>query len=849
MRGSMKSRLVAIALAGVAASGLIAPVTAEAQARPSSRRNFNIPAQDMAGALEAFGRQSGKEILFDRAQVSGRRSGAVRGSYEPRDALNRLLRGSGLSMSMANDDTFLIGSPTLSGTGGSEVSGDQAALAPNDTPVSEPDIIVTANKREERLRDLPTAATVISGDIITATGIEDFRDYASLVPGLSQRDLGVPGQGTVILRGLNTGSAQATNTAAFYLDDAQFTPSSFLSFGAFFIPEPDLGDVERIEVLKGPQGTLYGANTLGGLIRVLSRAPDPREFSGSLRGEISDTDGGDMGYSGRAAVNIPLIDGRLAVRASGSYRRIGGFIENIGTGRENVNDSDLYGGRIALRFQPIDALTIDLVAFLQNIDSIGPALVDHLPGTLIPRYGRYTQSRFEDFPAELRLRLYNGSVNYDFGRLSWVTTIAYSQFSNNSRIDYTENYVPLVAALVPPGTAGRGILAPSTNKWTVESRLVSERIGPFEFIVGGYYTSEDTYYAAKILLVNPATGTLLPAPFDTLLRTATVADYAEIAGFGNLTFYLSDRIDLTGGIRFAHNRDISTVGALVDGLPPVIFFAPGSTQTFRFSENPVTYLATLRWRPTDQISTYLRAASGYRPGGPQTNANPPPGAQTEILSDTVWNYEAGIRASFLRSTLAMEASIYHIDWSDIQLNTLAGGTLLPGNAGAAEVDGFELALSARPTRFLTIAGSLGYTNARITEISPAATATIGAVAGDKLPGTPDWSGSLLVDQRIPLSENVEATIGATLRFQSDTPSSYPGNPLDTGIILPGFETLDLRGGVSFGNYSVQLRAENLFNTLAFLSATTNRVFPGQFVSTQASVIRPRNITLSVRVEF
>lgn len=284
----------------------------------------------------------------------------------------------------------------------------QAAAAPPAQPDAETDndtdIVVTATKRAERLRDVPAAITVINNETITRAGIQDFRDYASLVPGLSQRDLGAPGVGTIILRGLNTGSQQTTNTAGFYLDDAAVSSSGYLGVGALFTPNPDLGDVDRIEVLKGPQGTLFGANSLGGLVRIVSRPPDSHVLSGSVRGEASATAGGDMGYSGRGAVNVPLVDGVLAIRASGAYRRIGGFADNVGTGDENVNRSNIYGGRLALRASPMDGLTIDLVSFLQNTDSVGIAGQDNVSATLRPLYRRYAYNTFANLDYRVRNR-------------------------------------------------------------------------------------------------------------------------------------------------------------------------------------------------------------------------------------------------------------------------------------------------------------------------------------------------------------------------------------------------------------------------------------------------------------
>jgi outer membrane receptor protein involved in Fe transport len=173
------------------------------------------------------------------------------------------------------------------------------------------EIVVTASRRAERLQNVPSAITALEGSTLEAIGAQTFRDYSTLIPGLSQRDLGNPGQGTIIIRGLNTGPQSITNTAATYIDEAPFSASGFLSAGAILTPDPDIADLDRIEVLKGPQGTLYGANSLGGLIRIITTRPDASRFSGRVWGEATTVDGGDTGYAVRGSVNVPLVTDRL----------------------------------------------------------------------------------------------------------------------------------------------------------------------------------------------------------------------------------------------------------------------------------------------------------------------------------------------------------------------------------------------------------------------------------------------------------------------------------------------------------------------------------------------------------
>jgi iron complex outermembrane recepter protein len=731
-------------------------------------------------------------------------------------------------------------------------SGAHAQTAAGEAQASDADggdIIVTASKREELLRDVPAAMTAISAETIETVGIQSFRDYASLTPGLSQRDFGSPGFGTVIIRGLNTGPQQTSNTAGFYFDDAPVGASGFLAISSVFTPEPDLGDVERIEVLKGPQGTLYGANSLGGLVRIVSRPPSFDGVSGFARGELTVIDGGGTGYSGRAAINFPISD-TLAIRASGGYRRAPGFMTNLSTGTDNVNTSDIYGGRIALRFQPTPELTFDASAFIQNIDSVGSAAQQNRTDSTTPAFGRYQYRAYDDLPNEFRYRLYSGAVTYDFGPVSWITTGSFSSFQSNLNSDYTPSYIPLIRNFVPAGTIVGANTSPSTDKWTVETRLVSERLGAFEFIVGGFFTDENTVYNTVVPLLNGTTRNMLPAPFSFLLSSASLNDYREYAVFGNVTFYITDDFDATAGIRYGDIRnDITTRAPAAGQATALSFFAPVAPQFFSSSENPTNYLFNVRYRPTEQVSLFARAASGFRPGGPQTNLRPPPGAQTIIEADTVWNYEAGIKGDFLDQSLTLEASVYRIDWTDIQLNTLIGGSTLLGNGGNARIDGFELAFTARPSTALTISGSLGHTDGRIRSIDAAASATLGARAGDALPLTPKWTAAMLVDAQIPIGNDFALDLGATLRFQSGMPSSYAGSALNPLVRIPSYETVDLRLGFDLGAVRVQGRVENLFDTLGYTSISTGKLFPGQSVLSDATVIRPRSFVLSVSTDF
>lgn len=745
----------------------------------------------------------------------------------------------------------------------------QAQAVPADSPStktaasnSNEDIVVTASRRSERLRDVPSSITALDGATLEKLGARDASSYLALVPGVSLRDFGTPGEGTLIIRGLNSGSQQLTNTAATYIDDAPFSSSGYLSVGALLTPDPDIADLDRIEVLKGPQGTLYGANSLGGLVRIISKRPELTTFSGTGEIEGSTTDGGADSYLIHGSVNVPIVNDQLAIRVNGVYRRIGGFVDNVATGDKDANWSTIKGGRASLRWKPAQNLTIDLGGMLQDIHNNGASVQQDVSGTLTPLYGRYKYSSLLDTPSNLKYRLGTASVDYDMGAVSIIGTGSYAQYRTDLPADYSTSYLPylrlaspLYAAALPADGLLLGNTSPNMNKWTGEIRAVSRRLGPVEFVAGGFYTDERSVYNTTVTAKdangqNLSGNFLTGVPLANLLITTTTSHYKEIAGFLNGTFYITDNFDVGGGVRLAHNSESAVLG----GPGAVTFYVPRATTDYHFKDTVATYLATVRYRPTSHISLYARAASGYRPGGPQTNSQafdadgrPLPGVQGFINPDTTWNYEGGIKASF--GKFSIDASGYHIDWKNIQLNSLYGGTVLGANGGDARVNGFELAMTARPGRYTTFSANVGYTDARMTKVDPSVQAYLGVVKGDRLPLTPTWTVNLIGDQIIPLSDTMKGDIGATVHFRADMPSSFPGATSDPNIQIPSLATVDLRAGVTFGRFGVQVRADNVFNAYGFSSASTPRLYAGQQVPTGITVIRPRTLSLAITAGF
>lgn len=709
------------------------------------------------------------------------------------------------------------------------------------------EIVVTASKRDQKLRDVPSAITVMTGETLGNLGVRSVRDYATLTPGLTVQEGSSPGYGKIFIRGLTTGTLQQSATTVYYIDEVPFTASSANGGGAFIAPDPELTDIDRIEVLKGPQGTLYGASSLGGVIRLVSKKPDPTQFAGSARAELAAIDGGGVGYSASATVNAPLVTDKLALRATGFYRRAPGYVDNVGTGSKNVNRSNYKGGRLALRWTPTPRLSVDAVGQAQDIDTRGPALQTTLAGTLTPNIGERKFSNFFDAPTHVRYRLASLAGQYDTDAGQIIATGAYLKSRLQLQTDANTTYasfLPVFATVGYAYPAGAGVAIESNvpiEKKTAELRFVSKKLGRIEFVTGGFYTHEHMTSPTNVVARNMATNQNLAAPLGTIISAPVNDTYEEISGFGNVTVYLADNLDLTGGLRYSHNKEDFALS--YSGVYYTAFLGgPVTLPAVHAKDNHLTQLATLRWRPTSTLSFFVRAASGYRPGGPQVAAVVPPGAQTKIDPDTVWNYEIGVKGDAFDRRLSFEASAYHIDWKDIQLYTLFNNSQLVANAGKAQVDGFEAQITARPTHLLTASANLGYTNSRLTKVDHGVTAFAGAAEGDRIPQTPRWTASGSVDRMVPLPGDVQGQLGATIRYQSDRVTSFPGSLTDPNVRLPSSTTIDLRAGLKLRDYQVQFRVENVTDHVTVSSYVTG-------APSYAYLTRPRTFVLSVSTTF
>ena len=692
----------------------------------------------------------------------------------------------------------------------------------------EGEIVVTAQKREQRLIDVPQSVSVVSSDLLQQTHSQRLDDFFNRVPSASINEAQA-GRARIILRGINTGGFGAT--VATYVDETPFGSATALANGGTLTPDVDPSEIDRVEVLRGPQGTLYGANSLGGLIKYVTIAPSTDAVHASAEGGVESIDHGGTGWSGRAALNLP-VSGTLAVRGSGFYRKDAGWIDDPNHGR-NVNDDREYGGKFSALWKPTSALTLRGTALLQNIDSNGFNTFDADPVTLAPTIGRYDHDHIVSTPNNVRYRVYNGTGTYDFGPVTLLSSTSWGNLRQKEVQDVSS--ILAVQLGLPLGTVIPGSIPETVNqkRFTQEVRLSSATHGFLDWTLGGFYTHERNGIFQS-LNENQPNGN--PLPGGVLETVVFPSSYREIAGFANATLHFSSRFDLTLGGRYSHNKQRSDEQAFIGGVLAADF--PG-----RSSDNVFTYSVAPSFKPNEDTTIYARVARGYRPGGP--NVLPPatpPGVPRSFSPDTTTNYEVGVKSELLDRKLSLELTGFYIDWRKIQLASTVEGFGLNVNGGKARSKGIELSAVLTPTKGLTFSANGAYIDAYLRQDVPA----LGASSGDHLPYTAHFAGTLAADYQRPLTDRINGTAGVSWRYTGHRPSAF-ASPTDLALGLPhgpyrlgAFSQVDAHAGVTFGAFRLDAFVRNLTNSRGVLDvdAFGSSSNPGAIA---VAIVRPRSV--------
>lgn len=701
-------------------------------------------------------------------------------------------------------------------------------------------IIVTAEKREEPLKDVPMSVSALGGGYLDKLQDRDFSDYAAMVPGLSLVS-SQPGLTRLTLRGQNAGGVGST--VAVYLDESPFGSSSALLNGSIISGDFDTWDLQRIEVLRGPQGTLYGANSEGGLLKFVTTAPVLGSFSGAAEATGESVAHGGKGGDVRAVVNLPLGD-KVAFRISGFDQDVAGYIDDPLRAKSGVNDGHKYGGRASLLAAPTDDLSIRLTATSQQSRYNGTNTVDVNPVTLQPLHGDLTQERFLSEPSSFKYENYNATINWNAGPLSVLSTTSYGILTSDTVTDYTS------AILIPPTTTLGELLDANfggplganldnragLKKFTQEIRLSSPASDRLEWQVGGYYTRETGHLIQHLTAVQLPGGTDAGLPsLETPILDST---YKEWAGFANLTYHFNSQFDIQAGGRWSTNEQSASeqiTGLLV---PSIAFSTPSKGNVFTYSVAP-------RWHVDANTMVYARAATGYRPGGP--NALPPiapPSVPRQYGADKTVNVELGIRSAQLDGLLSIDVAVFHVDWKDIQLFEIVDNTGINGNGGKARSQGLEWTFGYVPVHGLTFTWTGAYTDAKLTSSAPA----VNGNSGDPLPYAPKWGTSLDGEYDWEAFANYKAFVGARWSYVGTRSTDFASSAAATPgqVALPSYNTVDARIGLEDARYRVTVYGKNLGDSRGITSYVVSGA-PG--LAGEITVTQPRTIGVTLSAKF
>lgn len=692
-------------------------------------------------------------------------------------------------------------------------------------------ILVTAQKREEAITDIPASISVVSGERLQSMGVGALVDFAAYVPGVNVGSGGSPGQTSITLRGIAPVGPGATVST--HVDDTPMGGSSNYSRASAFALDLFPNDIERVEILRGPQGTLYGASAMGGLLRYVTRTPDPSGFSFQGAAEVfSVADAGSLGHGARGRVNVPLAE-NAAFSASLFRRETPGYVDNTFTGENDQNDLTQTGGRAALFFQPAANFTINLSAMFQNIDSANNGQVYLDPATLDTFDGPRTTRNMIPEPFTKRERYYAARLNWDLGFADFSSITSFSntrnvQFQDASRI-FGSIFPLLTGGAVPAGQSQFDIEL-DLEKVTQEFRLASAGDNRFQWLVGAFYTHEDSVNR-QFATAADMNGNLI-AGLHPLAIVSLPSTYEEYAVFGNVSFDLTDRLTVGGGLRLARNeQDFAQIseGVLVGGT---------TTLTGESSEDVFTYMLNATFDITGQTMVYGRIASGYRPGGPNVALL---GVPPQVEADRLVNYEIGVKSDFWGGRALVEATAYWIEWEDIQLAQAVGGVSALVNGDTARSRGIEFQAVVAPVDGLRLGFNAGLTDSVLTEDAPA----LSGVDGDRLPGVPRYNYSVTADYGWGLQNGWDASVGGGIRWVGDRNVSYPASA--SYMVLDSYHSVDLNAEITNGSWSVRGYVRNLTDEDVYVSGTRMTNALGVPVFVMGTLLQPRTIGVVLSV--
>ena len=699
----------------------------------------------------------------------------------------------------------------------------QGAADPANAPaINSNEIVVTAQKRSESVQTVPISMSVYTQADLERRGVTSLYDVSRIAPSLAVISSG-PGENNLIVRGISSVAGSAA-TVGYYLDDTPINASSNAALlSTRGVIDPSMLDIARIEVLRGPQGTLYGSSSMGGTVRYISNQPKLDTFEGLIHSELSDTDHGGLNGNVNGVINLPLVQDKIALRVAAYFRDEDGYIDRYAIDptnylaadptakkQNNVNTYKTYGARAALLIKPTENLSIT-PSFLYQYTKLGsPFTFDGVPGSLSDPI----QVRDVNEQNIQKSWIANVTIKQQAGPVELLSSSSYYHREVNLQEDASKviNYFFATPTVSPVTMYG----SYKNKEFTQELRASTSFQGPFQIIVGGFYHDVNAPLASSIPYPEdfPYRTDAPFSSFDTIYAGVRRATLKEYAAFGEASYKITSNLTARAGVRvFQVNQSFYQSG---DGL-----FNGGFSQVTNSSrDHGVTPKATIEWQVTPDKMIYATASKGYRPGGPN---NPAPanlcGAEVQSLGlsegqltkygpDHLWNYEVGAKTSWLDHRLTVNGSAFYIDWAKVQQQIVLNcGFNLTANFGKAVSKGGELEVEFRPVEALTLGAGFGYTDATLKNNVPGTAAQ----NGDQLQDVPKWTASASIEYRHQLNDNYKGFVRGDFSYLG--PADFLYDRTSPFYRRPGFSIFNARIGFDpvKGPWEVSAFVNNIFD--------------------------------------
>ena len=713
-------------------------------------------------------------------------------------------------------------------------------------------VIVTATRREQSLQDVPLAVTAWQQEALSEKGSVSYDGLARETPGIVLNQP-TANFNTITTRGIATNGYGANLQAAtaIYINELPIS-----SNGNSTILDPTLYDVERVEVLRGPQGTLFGANSLSGAVRILTKAPNPNEFEASALVDFGLTDGDALRQRYNGMFNLPLVEDKLALRLVGFYRDEDGWVDNTGTGIDGANSLESVGGRAHLLWEPTSNFDIGLLIIHEDNKPADSGLTN-------PDRGDYI--RFTERPDlfQSNFTSYNLTANYEMDWATLTSSSTYSKIDGKFIVDLAGTF----NQAIPFALDAVGY----DENFVQEARLASADGGNWDWIVGGFYFNKrrdiDYDYRSSIEFLQARNLTGLPNEYYQ--SYSGYFDAIESAAFGELTYRFSDEFWVTGGLRYTETSvqsftlpggyNSNYLALALGGFSnvPLTVVPVAGAEGLKVEADNVSYKASASWKPMENLTTYASISTGFR--SPVANARAgsvslvdpndlviPNGA----TSDELINYEVGMKGTFFNNKMTSNLSAYYIIWDDIQVqaNRLSDQVQFATNIGQAVRQGLEFELGYYPGNGVSLFVNGSLNDTEITELTPEEAAISGAELGLQL-AMPNFQGAATARYDFNVGD-MDAFVSGTAAYVGDFPAMLPNVPGQPSVPAPTFDYTDaytvvnLQAGLSRNNWQFTGYVENLFddNSITY-------VHPESFVDARYARQRPQTVGVRVSVEY